>query len=507
MQQRAQKRLAEMYLRDFARQAWPILEPGREYHHNWHIDAICDHLQAVSDGRIRRLIINIPPRCMKSLLVSVIWPAWEWITRPQTRFLFASYAQTLSIRDSVKCRRVIASPWYQERWRQNYRLTTDQNQKIRFDNDKTGYRLATSVGGALTGEGGDRVVIDDAHNAVEGESDVTRESTLEWWDQAMSTRLNNATTGAFVLVMQRLHDRDLCGHILAKEHDWDHLCLPMEYEPDHPTPTKSSLGFTDPRTAAGELLWSSHLPGEEVSRLKTRLGTYGTAGQLQQRPIPAGGGVFKKEWFRRFSSHGDYVALHDPDQSRRIMLADIHYIVTADLALSTKTSADWTVFCVWAVTPASDLILLDTTRIQAEAPDVEKIALQLARQRRIQWVGIEDAHYGSGVVQKMRREGVPVRKLVPDKDKWTRAQLPAVWAENGKIYLPEQAPWLQVWEDEVFMFPNAAHDDQVDALSYAAIMVRKTDGADDDEQDGRKATIGHWLRRPGKPEYPQHLPR
>ncbi len=173
--------LAERSLWEFTRQMWRWADPA-PFQDNWHIGAICEHLQAVSTGEIRRLLINIPPHHCKSSLVSVMWPAWVWIRSPGTSFMAASYAQTLSTRDSVKCRRVIESPIYQRRWGAGFRLTGDQNTKTRFDNDRNGYRLATSVGGALTGEGGDVIIVDDAHNVADKESETIPQSTLDWWE-------------------------------------------------------------------------------------------------------------------------------------------------------------------------------------------------------------------------------------------------------------------------------------------------------------------------------------
>ena len=181
-------------LREFVRQAWPIIEPSTPFVPGWHIDAIIEHLEAITLGHIRNLLINVPPRHMKSLLVSVFWPAWEWIRWPERRLLYSSYAAQLSIRDSVKCRRLIESPWYQERWGDRFALTGDQNTKGRFENDRSGYRLSTSVGGAATGEGGDRIVCDDPHNVQEAESDSVRKGTLDWWDVVMSTRVNDPRT-------------------------------------------------------------------------------------------------------------------------------------------------------------------------------------------------------------------------------------------------------------------------------------------------------------------------
>lgn len=181
-----------------------MVEPGNAFISNWHIDAICEHLEAVSRFELQRLLINIPPRCMKSLTVGVFWPTWMWINRPETRWLCASYAQQLATRDSLKCRRIIESRWYQRNWGESFQLTSDQNQKTRFENDKTGYRLATSVGGTGTGEGGDFVICDDPHNVEQALSDTQREAALIWWDETMSTRLNDPKRGGMVIVMQRL---------------------------------------------------------------------------------------------------------------------------------------------------------------------------------------------------------------------------------------------------------------------------------------------------------------
>src|SRR3954471_1986287 len=237
--------------REFVLQAWPIIEPSTPFVPGWHIDAIVEHLEAVSYGQIRNLLINVPPRHMKSLLVSVLWPAWEWIGWPQRRWLYSSYAAQLSMRDSVKCRRLIESPWYQERWGDRFALTGDQNTKGRFENNRSGYRLSTSVGGAATGEGGDRVVCDDPHNVQEAESDSVRKGTLDWWDVVMSTRVNDPRSAAKVVVMQRCHQRDLSGHLL-EQGGWEHLYLPAEYKNAQQV---TSIGFSDPRQEHWELLW------------------------------------------------------------------------------------------------------------------------------------------------------------------------------------------------------------------------------------------------------------
>lgn len=233
---------------------------------------------------------------MKSLTTCVFWPCWEWGPRhrPSTRWLFSSYAEQLSKRDSLKCRRLIQSPWYETRWGDIFRITSDQNEKMRFENDKTGYRVATSVSGMGTGEGGDRIVVDDPHNVKEGESDLKREAALMWWDETMSTR-GNTPESARVIIMQRVHDRDLSGHVLEEKEGYIHLCLPARYEGNRVKTVLPLDGepFEDPRTTEGEALWSAMYDEAALSSLESDMSEYAIAGQLQQRPAPRGGGMFK----------------------------------------------------------------------------------------------------------------------------------------------------------------------------------------------------------------------
>src|SRR5580698_1947928 len=297
---KVERELATRSLMEFVRQCWHVLEPSTVFVPGYHIEAIVLHLEAVSNGQIRNLILNVPPRHMKSLLVSVFWPAWEWIRWPERRWLYSSYGSHLSIRDSVKCRRLIESPWYQARWGHVFSLTGDQNAKMRFDNNRSGYRLSTSVGGSVTGEGGDRIVCDDPHKVDEVHSDAVRKSAIDWWDVATSTRVNDPKTSAKVVVMQRCHQRDLSGHLL-EQGGWEHLRLPAEHEKPG---CWTSIGWSDLRAEQGELLWPEGFGPEEIETRKRSLGSYAAAGQLQQRPSPAGGGIFKRLWFRFFQPRG-----------------------------------------------------------------------------------------------------------------------------------------------------------------------------------------------------------
>ena len=283
-------RRATANLYEFVKQAWPTVEPGIRFIPSWHIEIICEHLEAVSHGEIRKLLINIPPRHSKSTIVSVIWPMWEWLADPSHKYLCASYSSALSIRDNLKARRLVQSPWYQLHFGKLFQLAGDQNAKQRFETDKNGYRLATSVGGTATGEGGSRLILDDPHSAQDAQSDAIRETTLDWFDTVWSTRLNDPKKDAMVTIMQRLHERDISGHILNDIGGWEHLMIPAEWDGKRRT---TILGPYDPRTKVGELICPERFGEKEITDLKQLLGTYGTAGQLQQDPTPAEGGILK----------------------------------------------------------------------------------------------------------------------------------------------------------------------------------------------------------------------
>ena len=450
-------------LREFIKSSWGTIEPARDFYDNWHIDAISEHLEAVAHGDIKRLIINVPPRHMKSISVAVALPAWVWTIMPQKRFLFASYALSLSVRDSVKCRRLIDSQWYKTHFGQTFELTSDQNQKQRFENDKTGYRIATSVDGALTGEGGDIIVIDDPHNVREAESSAVRESVLDWWDQAMQTRLNDPKTGAFVIIMQRVHENDLTGHILKDEYnDWDHLCLPARYEIGHPSPTRSSLGFTDPRTKEGDLLWPERVDEKTLSNLERSLGTYASAGQLQQRPMPKGGGILKAEW---------WVPWDKPD------LPDIEYVLQSwDTAFSTNEKTSYSARTTWGVFRMNgqiNAIVLDMWYDRVTYPELRNIAQESYEDYEPDAVLIEKKASGQSLLQDLRMAGIPVIPYSPDRDKEARAHAASALLEDGRIYFPSDKKWSKDLIDICAAFPAGDNDDIVDTCTQAWLRLRK----------------------------------
>lgn len=296
---------ARRRLRDFIPFIWPVIEPQTPYLSNWSTDAVCEHLQAVYDGEIRDLLIMEPPRCMKSITLCVAFPAWCWVKDPTMRFIFGSYAQPLASRDSVRCRYVLDSQLYGRHFRQGpeppaWEMQADQNEKGKFENTLTGVRFSTHVAGG-TGEGGDCLVVDDPHNVSKIEEDIDRKRAVDWWHGTMSTRHNNPKTGTRVVSGQRTHETDLAGTIMERMQrledypDYEILMLPMEF--DSKRRCSTSIGFVDPREKDGELLWPSRFGEREVARLKSQLGPRIAAAQLAQEPAPAGGDIFKREWF------------------------------------------------------------------------------------------------------------------------------------------------------------------------------------------------------------------
>ena len=469
------RELATRSFRQFVRQAWAIIEPHTPFVPGWHIDAIVEHLEAVTHGEIRNLLINVPPRHMKSLLVSVLWPAWEWIEHPHRRWLFSSYAATLSIRDSVKCRMLIESRWYQSFWGDRYFLASDQNTKTRFDNNRSGYRIATSVGGTATGEGGDRIVCDDPHNVQEAESDSIRKTTLDWYDVVMSTRVNDPRMAAKVVVMQRCHQRDLSGHLL-EQGGWEHLCLPAEYEGPRGV---TSIGFTDPRTQPGELLWGERFGPKEIADLKLNLGSYAAAGQLQQRPSPAGGGMIKRPWFRFWQPPGANlppISVRFPDGSERLIVAHeigkVEELAQSwDCSFKDLETSDYVVGQVWGRWGCY-FLLLDQVRARMDCPATVKAVREMSRK----WPDcsaklIEDKANGSAVIQMLTNQIAGILPVNPQGGKIGRASAISPLIEAGNVFLPHPQlfPWVNDFIEECVQFPNGAHDDQVDAMTQVIL--------------------------------------
>jgi predicted phage terminase large subunit-like protein len=481
---------AEQARRDFSlfvKLAWSVIEPGTAFVPGWHLDAISEHLQAVTEGHIKRLLINMPPRHGKSTLISVLWPMWSWITDPSIRWLCGSYAMNLATRDNLKCRRVIKSNWFQERYGHVFMLTKDQDAKTKFENDHMGYRMAVSVGSSATGEGGDVLLLDDPHNIDEKESDARREAALDWFNNTWSTRLNNQQTGAMVVVGQRIHERDVSGHILeTNDGEWIHLNLPAEYESASPCKTflpSGKLFWQDPRIEENELLWPPRFPSSVIEKAKRRHGPLGYAALYQQRPTPATGGTFNRANERLFTQSYDQYFLHTPRGVRAVNKQDCVLFVAVDPAISEKQSADYMVISIWAQTPIKDLLLLDIRRGHWAHNEQQDEVEEAFNDALAEFVGVETVNYQHALFQDLVMRGIPCRPFTPHKDKVARAVPASIWQANGKIYFLKDAPWLPEFQNELYKFPKAAHDDQVDVVSLASIIVRSKGPLSDDDDD------------------------
>lgn len=463
---------AETRLIDFIRLLWPVLEPGRKFTDGWVVRAICEHLEAVTRGEIKRLLINVPPGCMKSLTTNVFWPAWEWGPKnmPSMRYVTAAYAEQLTIRDNRKCLALVRSEPYQALWGHRFQLDPDQQAKTKFDTNKTGWKLATSVGGAATGERGDRVIIDDPHNVKEGESEAKREEALQWFTEVVPTRINDPTNSAMIVIMQRVHEGDISGHILEHLTGWEHLCLPMRFEHDHPHPSKTIIQFKDPRTTDGELLWPERFTPETLRRdeevLSSWGGEYAVAGQMQQRPAPRGGGMFQRDKFQ-------FVDAAPIAVKRRVRAWDL---------AATKDGGAATAGVRMSQTQNGDIYIEDVVRLRGSSNEVYKAILGAANLDGFTvQVDLPQDPGQAGKAQKSHLahllEGYRFFCTPETGDKALRAQPLAAQVEAGKVYLV-RAPWNAVFLSEAAMFPAGKFKDQIDAASraYARLISKRSGG-------------------------------
>lgn len=451
---------SESRLSRFVRKAWPVLEPGTPFTHGRVIEAISEHLEAVTSGQIRRLLINVPPGTAKSLLTAVFWPAWEWGPRqqPHLRYLGFSYSDRLSIRDNRRCRLLVESAWYQARW--PLPLLADQNQKTLFENQARGWRMASSVGGVGTGARADRLLVDDPHHVQDGESPAKLERALLWFHEVLPTRLNDPVRSAIVVIMQRVHERDLAGAILAQELGYEHLMLPMRYEPERHC--RTSIGFADWRRREGELLFPERFPEAVVARDERAMGSYAVAAQLQQRPAPRGGGLLKVE---RMPIVADW-----PRQAPTVRVWD--FAATAEGA---GADPDYTAGVKMAETDGRSWIV-DVVRGRWTSAEVEAVVTQTAQRdgaRTQIHLKQEPGSSGKSVVDHFTRrvlKGFTVTAARDSGSKVLRAQPLAASIEAGNVSLVQGA-WNEAFLDEARLFPAGAHDDQVDAAADAWLRL------------------------------------
>lgn len=456
--------------RQYVRDAWHVVEPATLFVDGWHLHVMEEHLEAVTAGQIRRLIITIPPRHMKSLLVSVFWPTWMWTTWPWLRYLWASYAQPLATRDSIKCRRIIQSPWYQAHYGSSFMLTGDQNLKNRFENDRTGLRLATSVGGVGTGEGGDIVYVDDPHKVKQVESKVQRETVLDWWDGEMSTRLNDPERGAFVVLGQRTHHEDLQGHLLMTSEGWEHLNLPSEYDPKRSVVT--CLGLKDPRTKPKQLLYPERFPATAIAEARRTMGSYRFEGQHNQNPSPPEGGILKRKWWRFYGG---------PDPRYRLPGSFDEVIQSWDMTFKDTTGSDYVCGQAWGRKGADAYLMPEEVHDRLDFPATIRAFIAFSKRypkARIKL--IEDKANGPAVISSLRRKIPGLIPVEPKGGKEARAHAVSYLSEAGNVYLPHPSicPWIDEFIEELAQFPTGPYDDRTDAATQALKrMSSKMDAA------------------------------
>lgn len=504
----------------FIRESWKVLEPATPLVWNWHIDAIAEHLIAVLNGEITRLVVNIAPGHMKSTLFSVMWPAWSWTTRPDIRWLCASHSLGLAIRDNRNCRSLIESEWYQSCYSDVFSLAPDQNVKSFFENSKRGYRLCISVGSKGIGKRGTHLLIDDPNDAKASKTDI--ENTSYWFGQIWLSRLNHQEDGAMVVVGQRLDEEDLSGYIFKNLPGWERLVLPTEYEPARKCFTsvvsKSNDPYAwkgcDPREEEGELLWKKKFPPKVLEGLKVGLGTFGYSAQHQQAPVPAKGGTFKKEWALYFeiSEDGEHYILHTKYGRRKsVPIRLCRNEAVCDLAVSEKEQSDFFVIETWAITPDNECLLLDQLHGHFNNPEQQKQAIKLYEIYKWAVFWIEKVAYQLAYIQQMRNYevkeeitpgvyrvvrvvSVPVMPWTPFRDKVARAGVAAVKMEAGDMYWLLNAPYLLVLTPEIFTFPKSKKRDQVDCHSMIADILSNPRGPAMWSIDNEPVVTEDWIQ-------------
>lgn len=499
-------------LKLFIPAAWRLIEPS-PFVSNWHIDGIAEHLEAVTKGDILDLLVTMPPRHSKSLIITVLWPVWEWITLPSYRWVFASYAHSLSVRDSIKRRKIIRSQWFRDRWGDKFTLLTEQDTKIRYENDKHGFMLATSVSGSNTGEGGERIVADDPHNVKEAESEAIRQGTVDWWNIVMSTRRNDEKKSARAVVQQRTHEGDVAGDIISKG-GYVHLNLPTEFRFAGAVRCRTSwiersTGLTrhweDPRIEPGELLNPRRFSAEANAKAKIDLGDYQYAAQHGQNPTPPEGQIIQSAWLKYYGGPGQPPV---PDWTRATHA--MTPMLSTDCTFKEHKDTDFVCMLGWAMFGA-DVYLMPlcvhkrlsfSGTIDAMAEMVGGESLDGSQK----WPGIypfmklkviEDKANGSAIISTLQHKIPGIFAYNPGgASKESRLQAVSWRFRAGNIYLPHEsiAPWVVDYRYELCSFPRAVKDDYVDATSQALLTIGGDAVAGDEplmeQQDSRWFGLG-----------------
>lgn len=416
-----------------------------------HIEVLAEHLEACRRGERRRLIINLPPRHLKSLCASVVFPAWVLGHHPERHIICASYGQDLADKLARDSRRIMQSQWYKSLF--GPRL--GKRQAVHdFDTTRQGSRMATSVGGVLTGRGADLIIIDDPLKPDEALSESARKAVNEWYDNTLLTRLNNKSTGCIIIVMQRLHQDDLVGHVL-EQGEWTVLSFPAIAEADEAHRIKSPLREGWFRRKAGEALHPERESLATLQSIRDTVGLYNFSAQYQQNPIPVGGALVKTEWLQYYEA-GELPRFTTILQSW-------------DTANKATELNDYSVCTTWGVVRQT-YYLLDVFRKRLNYPDLKRAVHDQAKRFKVRTILIEDKASGTQLIQELRREGVLfIKPYQPPagSDKIMRLHAQSAVFENGRVMVPRQAPWLPDYLTELTSFPGSRYDDQVDSTTQA----------------------------------------
>jgi predicted phage terminase large subunit-like protein len=451
----------EVFLRQdfptFAARCFHDLNPQAELAMNWHLEVIAAKLTAVREGRIRRLIINLPPRHLKSLLASIAFPAFCLGHDPSAQILCVSYAEALSNKLARDCRSIMMSPWYRRIF--PTRLAPHRQAVQEFLTTRQGYRLATSNGGVLTGRGADIILIDDPLKPEEALSDAQRQAANEWFDHTLYSRQNDKQHGAIVIIMQRLHEDDLIGHVLAQE-PWEVLSFPAIAEADEVHHIETIWGPRCFRRRQGEALHPDREPLETLDRIRRTIGEYNFAGQYQQAPAPLGGGMVKAEWFKRYGAN------QLPERFERI-------VQSWDTANKATELSDFSVCTTWGVRD-KNLFLLNVFRRRLEYPALKRAVREQQNLFGATEVLIEDKASGTQLIQELIADGSHgVTRYQPECDKIMRMNAQTAIVEGGFVHIPETSPWLAEYLHEMTVFPKGKHDDQVDSTAQFLDWFKK----------------------------------
>lgn len=442
-------------LRAFVHKVFVALTLGQVYVRSWHIDAIVYQLERVRRGEIRRLIINMPPRSLKSITASVAFPAFLLGHDPTKRVICVSYSGDLAKKHSNDFRAILDSAWYMEIF-PDTRIGLYKNTETEIELTKRGFRLTTSVGGTLTGRGGDIIIIDDPLKPDDAYSETRRTGANQWFANTLLSRLDDKRTGAIVVVMQRVHMDDLTGYLLEQSDEWELLNLPAIAYADETIPIAENRSHS---RKAGEAL-SVREPLETLEAIKLQIGGDAFSAQYQQTPVPPGGAMVKREWIKRYSEL--------PPRSEWL------YVMQSwDTASKGGPDNDWSVGTTWIVAKRQRWYLVDVARFRADYPTLKAEIIRAAKKWKPRRILVEDKGTGTSLVQELKRQISGIIAVEPEGDKQARMAVASAKIEAGQVFFPESARWLPDLEAELFAFPGGRHDDQCDSISQALMHEPK----------------------------------